>query len=133
MPPNPPLEARDRSRLKFPPFTFARNQWHEVGHWIGEALRTRLTRHVVAMTVQSWHVHFIVDLRDCEVSRIVKCAKDAVRWGLRENRPIWTNGYDNRMCWEDDAVRNRIAYVQRHNLAAGLPANPWPFIETPEF
>jgi len=132
MPHNPPLEAHDLRALKFPPFTFDRHQWSAVGQWIGDALRTSLARHVVALTVQSWHVHFMVDLRDCDVARIVKCAKDAVRWGLRADRPIWTEGYDNRLCWDETTVRNRIEYVQRHNLSVGLPANPWAFIETPD-
>jgi hypothetical protein len=51
---------------------------------------------------------------------------------LRGDKRCWTDGYDKRFCFDEASVRQRIEYVQRHNLAIALPANPWPFLEIPE-
>ena len=65
------------------------------------------------------------------VPDVVKCAKEAVRYGLRPGRPIWTDGYDKRFCFDQRTLFARIKYVERHNLERGWPARPWPwdFIE----
>jgi hypothetical protein len=89
----------------------------------------RLRLRVGAITVQSWHVHFIVAATACDVATIAKCAKDAVRWGLRINRPIWSDGYDKRFCFDERSVQARVAYVERHNLERGWLARLWDFIE----
>jgi hypothetical protein len=130
MPPDPVLEEKDRQRMKHEPFVFAKGQLLDVGTMIGESLRSRLQQRILALTVRTWHVHFVVIATKHPVSAIAKCAKDAVRWGLRVDRPIWTDGYDKRYCFDGESVRSRIGYVQRHNSEMGLPENPWPFIET---
>ena len=75
--------------------------------------------------MQSWHSHFVTSGCDRSVEDVVKCAKDAVRWKLRLGRPIWGVGYDKRFCFDVAAVRQRIAYVERHNLEDGLSACPF--------
>ena len=82
------------------------------------------------MTVQTWHVHVVITATQHPVAHIVKCAKDAVRWGLRPGRPIWADGYDKRFCFDEESACARISYVERHNTAIGLPPKPWDFIET---
>ena len=81
-----------------------------------------------ALAVGSWHVHAVAGALAAPLGVQVKCMKDAVRWGLREARPIWSAGYDKRFCFDYRSVQQRVAYVQRHNTAAGLPADPWPLI-----
>jgi hypothetical protein len=54
--------------------------------------------------------------------------KDAVRWALKPDRPIWAADYDKRFCFTAPSVINRIDYVERHNLEDGLPRRPWNFI-----
>ncbi len=81
------------------------------------------------MTVQTWHAHIVVGACEHPVEKTAKCAKDAVRWGLRPGRPIWGDGYDKRFCFDEDSVHSRIEYVERHNTVTGLPAKPWQFIE----
>jgi hypothetical protein len=63
-----------------------------------------------------------------DLADVVKCAKDAGRYALRVGRPIWTAGYDTRFCFDEASLRNRIRYVERHNVQAQRPARPWPFI-----
>ena len=132
-PPCPPLEASDRKKLKHPPFFFSEQKLLNVGRFIGESLTSRLNQHILGLTVQSWHVHFIVGTTQEPLPNIVNCTKDAVRWGLRLNRPIWTEGYDKRFCFDEQSVRQRNEYVERHNSESGLSARPGAFIEVSEF
>jgi hypothetical protein len=127
-PTDPVLEATDRARLKHPVFLFAPEVRQRVGQCMGESLMARCGLKIHAMTVQSWHTHIVTSAPAVAVSQIAKCSKDAVRWGLRVGRPIWGDGYDKRYCYDVRAALARMAYVDRHNLAAGLPARPWAFI-----
>ncbi|MEX2186367.1 MAG: hypothetical protein WD875_06225 [Pirellulales bacterium] len=130
LPPDPILEKNDEQRMAHEAFRFDDDDWWAIGNWIGASLVERLRLRVGAMTVQPWHVHFVAAATEHPVSAIAKCAKDAVRWGLRIDRPIWTDGYDKRFCFDDDAVNARVNYVERHNTERGRPAKPWDFIET---
>jgi len=127
-PADPQLERADRGRLKFPPFYFHREIRLEIGQAIGESLNSRMGIVVLAMCVQSWHAHFVTAATPHDVSDIVKCAKDAARWKLRLDRPIWATDYDKRFCFDPPSVRSRIAYVERHNIRDGVPPRPWTFI-----
>jgi hypothetical protein len=128
MPPDPQLEARDKRSMKYEAFCFDPDDLLRVGQMIGESLIARLDQKILALTVQRWHVHFVVAGTEVRVPRIAKCAKDAVRWGLRLDRPIWSDDYDKRFCFERAAAHARVAYVERHNLENGWPAKPWSFI-----
>ena len=129
LPPNPDLEAADRLRMKHDVFLFDPSQFLAIGDMIGRSLRERFGVRLLALTVQTWHVHVVVAATEHAVEKIVKCAKDAVRWGLRPGRPIWSDGYDKRFCFDEQSVLCRIGYVERHNLRVGVPAKPWAFIE----
>jgi hypothetical protein len=126
---NPQRESDDRHRMKHVEFRFVANDLLRVGEWIGRALIARLDQRILATTVHEWHAHFVVGPSRVDAARIVKCAKDAVRYGLRPNRPIWTAGYDKRYCLDSESVRTRVKYVERHNTERGWSARPWEFIE----
>ncbi len=130
LPPNPDFEAADRRRMKHPLFLFERGQLSKVGTFIGKSLRDRLQLRIFALTVQTWHVHVLVAATEHSVEGIAKYAKDAVRWGLRPGRPIWSDGYDKRFCFDEESVHGRIEYVERHNPRIGLSEKPWDFIES---
>lgn len=115
--------------MKYPPFQFEPNTLSLIGSKIGQSLRERLRVRLAAMTVQAWHVHFVVMATSHPIGDVVKCAKDAARWTVQPGRPIWTRGYDKRFIFDAGLLRTRIAYVERHNVQMGLPAKPWPFIE----
>jgi hypothetical protein len=92
LPPDPDRETADRARMKHPVFLFERGQFLPVGEAIGRSLRERLGLRILALTVQTWHVHVVVGATEHPVEKIVKCAKDAARWALRLDRPIWGDG-----------------------------------------
>jgi len=129
LPPNPPLEAADHERMKHPVFLFDESRLLEIGAAIGKSLRERLNLRILAMAVRAWHEHTVIVATEHGLPKIVKCAKDAARWELRPGRPIWAADYDRRFCFDQESVRRRIAYVERHNTEMGLPAKPWDFIE----
>jgi len=129
MPSEPELHHRDQERLAHEPFLFEKARLLDVGGMIGESLRGRLKLRILALAVQVWHLHFVVAASGHVAAIIAKCAKDAVRWGLRPGRPIWTEGFDKRYCFQWDILRARIEYVERHNTEQGLRAQPWDFIE----
>lgn len=128
LPADPELEAQDRARMKHPVYVFPRDRLLEIGAFIGESLTSRLEVAIHSLHVGTWHAHIVIGATDHHIGDVAKCAKDAVRYGLRPGRPIWTVDYDKRYCFDERAVIARIRYVQRHNESHGLPANHWPFI-----
>jgi len=127
-PPDAVLEARDQVRLNEQPFYFGQSDRVAVGEAIGRALIDRMNVRVLALCVQSWHSHFVISDTDRDLADVVKCAKDAARWKLRNDRRIWGTGYDKRFCFDEQSARARIAYVEKHNVRDGLAARPWDFI-----
>jgi hypothetical protein len=127
-PPDPELEVADHNRLKHPVYKFPENRLLEIGEMMGQSLIARKHVSILALHVGTWHTHFVIGVTSHALGEIAKCAKDAVRWGLRIDRPIWTDGYDKRFCFDEQSVRNRVRYVERHNIASNLPARRWEFI-----
>jgi hypothetical protein len=127
-PPDPVLQGIDRMRMKHPVYQFDPAAWHQVGQWLGRSLIERLGLEIGALYVGTWHVHAVIRATEHPMGAVAKCAKDAVRWGLRPGRPIWGDDYDKRYCYDEKSVRARVDYVQQHNLALGRPEKPWPFI-----
>ncbi len=127
-PADPDLESRDRARMKHPVFVFSRDRLLDIGAFVGESPLSRLRISIHALHAGTWHAHIVIGAARHPIGDIAKCAKDAVRYGLRPGRPIWTGGYDKRFCFDERSVFARIRYVERHNEAMGWPAKPWPFI-----
>src|SRR2546429_5902071 len=98
-PPDPQLEQADRDRMKYPPFYFDRELRHAVGQAMADALSKRMKLVTLAMCVQRWHSHVVTAATQFDVSDVVKCMKDAVRWALNPGRPIWAADYDKRFCF----------------------------------
>ena len=130
-PPEPALQAWDRARMKHPPYRFPRDQWMGLGEAIGRALIDRLGVRLHGLTVQSWHAHGLIGATRVDLADVIKCAKDAARYHLNVDRPIWAEGYDKRWCFDWMTAGTRLRYVQRHNLQNGWEADPWPFLTTP--
>jgi hypothetical protein len=130
-PAEPQLAAWDRDRMKHAPYLFPREQWLGVGQAIGESLRDRLNVRVHALTVQGWHVHGLIGATRHDVGEVIKCAKEAARWHVNVDQPIWSDGYDKRWCFQWPVAGARMRYVQRHNIRNGWDADPWPFLTTP--
>lgn len=127
-PADPDLEATDRRRMKHDPYVFPHDRLLEIGEFIGNALVARLNATIHALHVGTWHAHIVIGPTQHSIAGVAKCAKDAVRYGLHHGRPIWTDGYDKRFCFDEHAALSRIRYVERHNEARNLAPAPWQFI-----
>jgi hypothetical protein len=128
LPPLPWLEANDRGRMKHEPYLFLEDRLLDVGQMIGDSLIERKGITILALHVARWHMHLVIAATRHDLADVVKCAKDAARYGLKPGRPIWTDGCDKRFCFDIPSVRNRIRYVERHNEQMGWAARPWTFI-----
>lgn len=131
LPADPDLESRDRAAMKHEPFRFDPTQCLNVGSAIVASLTDRLPLDVLALTVQTWHAHFVIGSTSIRIGDVVKCVKDAARYRLRPARPIWTTGYDKRFCFDAASVTARCAYVDRHNAQLGLPPRPFDALVDP--
>ncbi|MEO0964057.1 MAG: hypothetical protein AAFY08_02965 [Planctomycetota bacterium] len=131
LPPNPTLHAADTARLKHPPYTFPPDRLLDTAHAIGQSLIDRKNQRLLALSLQTWHVHALVTATRVPIPDLVKCLKDAARYHLRPGRPIWTTGYDKRFCFEEQAVHARTRYIERHNEQNGWPPRPFPFLDLP--
>jgi hypothetical protein len=125
---NPELESADRRRMKNPAYRFPAERLMDVGDMICRSLVERMSLALLAARVQKWHVHVVIGATAHDIAEVVKCAKEAARYGLDVGRPIWTDGYDKRFCFDIASLKNRVRYVERHNEAMGWPARPWPQI-----
>ncbi|MCA9240298.1 MAG: hypothetical protein KDA37_08870 [Planctomycetales bacterium] len=128
MPPLPWLEKNDQSRMKHEPFLFELEHLDMLEDEIAVSLITRKRVVVLAMHVAQWHTHFVIGATRHAVGVISKCAKDAARYALRAGRPIWTDGYDKRFCFDEKSLRHRVRYVERHHGQHGRKLREQPYI-----
>ena len=75
---------------------------------------------LLAASVESWHLHCLVNHRAESAAKTIARLKNRVRQRLDRGR-IWTAGYDKRFCFDEDTVRNRRAYIARHAGCRPVP------------
>jgi hypothetical protein len=39
---------------------------------------------------------------------------------------MWTTDFDRRFCYDWQRLRDRVNYVEEHNVRNGWPRQPWP-------
>jgi len=126
LPPDPLVELEDYASLKHPVFRMEREQLWDIGQRICEKLLERINLRLLALTVQTWHVHYVVPATTIPLSTIVKETKETVRFFLLPDQPIWTTDFDRRFCYDWQRLRDRVDYVEEHNVRNGWPRQPWP-------
>jgi hypothetical protein len=127
--PDPIIEQGDRARMDHPAFRFDPSSLQAIGSAIGASLIERMSMAIYALAVDTWHCHLVIGPTERDIADVVRCMKDSVRYFLRPGRPIWTEGYDKRFCFDAPSLRARVRYVERHNENTELPAKPWPFLQ----
>lgn len=75
---------------------------------------------LMAVTIESWHAHWLIDHAFDEVSVMVGRLKTRMRQALNRGR-VWTEGYDSRYCFDHDVLDRRRDYIRRHRGWRGLP------------
>jgi len=77
----------------------------------------RIGEKILALSIWSNHVHVVVKEGGKPVDMVVNRLKSAAYYALREcgvEGRLWTKGYDKRFCFDDRAMKDRIAYVTKH-------------------
>ncbi len=81
-----------------------------------EALRVACAEfgyELLAVSIESWHAHVLLDHGYDETFKAVARIKTRVRQASNRGR-IWTAGYDKRYCFTEAQVEARINYIARH-------------------
>jgi REP element-mobilizing transposase RayT len=77
----------------------------------------RIGEEILALSLWSNHVHVVIGKGGRSVDKVVSRLKSAAYYALREcgfTGRLWTRGYDKRFCFDEKALKDRIAYVIRH-------------------
>lgn len=86
---------------------------------------------VYAAAIRPTHVHWVVGDMDHEVSRLVGRYKGIAGKAVRAVRgpgSVWTDGYFAVFLYSEQQMQDAIQYVERHNLALGMPARLWGWV-----
>jgi REP element-mobilizing transposase RayT len=96
----------------------SRNQQQVVRKAIAKEAELQNQR-IYALSVQSNHVHIVVEYTRQPISKIVAYYKKSARLALKaagHNGKLWTKGYDKRFCFDSTSLEQRIKYVNNHNI-----------------
>jgi len=72
---------------------------------------------LLAIAVQSNHVHVVVGSGGKDVGRIASRLKNAGYFSLRGQGfegKLWARGYNTKFCFDEGSLRGRIGYVEGH-------------------
>jgi REP element-mobilizing transposase RayT len=72
---------------------------------------------ILAILVWSSHVHIVIKYSGRPVEELVRIFKNAATVALKGNEfkgRVWTRGYDKRFCFDENALKARIEYVNGH-------------------
>lgn len=78
----------------------------------------RLNQKVLALAVCSNHVHIVVDYVPIPMGKIVSYYKNAAQVAFRKvglTGRVWTKGFDKRYCFDEQALKSRIDYVNSNH------------------
>ena len=77
----------------------------------------RIGEEILALSLRSNHVHVVIGEGGRSVEKVVSRLKSAAYYAMRERGfkgRLWTRGYDKRFCFDERALKDRIAYVIGH-------------------
>ncbi|HTQ39429.1 MAG TPA: transposase [Pirellulales bacterium] len=94
---------------------------------------------VLAATIRSTHAHLVFAPLSEPIEKVtgwIKRQSSAAIFGWRRQhgrstpQHLWTARRFLKYIFDEQHLINTIEYVRRHNLEAGLPADPFPWIES---
>jgi REP element-mobilizing transposase RayT len=78
----------------------------------------KLGQKILALAVCSNHVHIVADYVPVPIGKIVSHYKNSAQAALRKaglTGRVWTKGFDKRYCFDEQALKSRIDYVNSHH------------------
>lgn len=118
LPPDPTRLRRSKRLLRREPVMLSATEQSVVADAIIRATG-EFSYRLLALSVESWHLHVLVDHGFDPVETMVGRLKTRARQAVNRGR-IWTEKYDKRFCYSVDTVRARTAYINRHRGARDL-------------
>jgi len=76
----------------------------------------RIGEGILAISVASKHVHVVIAAGGKTISKVVSRLKCAAYYEAQKDgagRRLWTQGYDKRLCLDEQSLVARIRYVER--------------------
>jgi REP element-mobilizing transposase RayT len=110
---NQSLADLNKQNLSKSPVRFSKNHRTIVAKAVFEKA-DKLNQKILALAVCSNHVHIVVDYAPIPIGKIVRYYKNAAQVALRKvglTGRVWTKGFDKRYCFDEQALKSRIDYV----------------------
>lgn len=87
---------------------------------------------VAAATIEPTHMHLLMTYTERDIDKTAKWIAQqttkAVHRSTSHVGPVWCEGKWLGFVYEESHWNNLRAYIERHNLRRGLPAQPWRWI-----
>ena len=112
----PRIEEANRKQMQHPAVRLTKGERDVVREAILGKARERKQK-VCAISVGANHVHIVLEYDACPISQVVQAYKNSATVSLKKNGlccRAWTGGYDKRYCFDEESLRKRIEYVERH-------------------
>jgi len=77
-----------------------------------------LNQKILALAVCSNRVYIVADYISMPIGKVVSYYKNAAQAALRKAGlagRVWTKGFDKRYCFDEQALKSRIDYVNSHH------------------
>ena len=79
----------------------------------------RIEHKIFAIAVCSSHIHIVLGVSRESIEQVVHRYKYTATLVLRklgEERKIWSKGFNKRFCFTEEEIKNKISYVQSHDV-----------------
>ena len=110
------LEKANKRKLQSDAVRLTKAQCDIVKKAIYEKAK-KVGQRIYAIAVCKTHVHLVADHVLEAIENSAAIYKSAASKALREKGfegKVWTNGYDKRYCFDQESLRNKIGYVEKH-------------------
>jgi REP element-mobilizing transposase RayT len=113
LPGNPKLLELSRRLLKGEPVFFSESDRNRLFESLVAAC-LEFEYRVSDVTIESWHLHWIIWHGDDPIDKVMGRLKTRMRQALARGR-IWTEGYCAEPLFDDMAIEDAQEYISRHD------------------
>jgi len=116
-PANQSLSNSNKENLSKNPVKLSKTHRRIVRNAIFEKARL-LNQKIYALSVFSNHVHIVTEYIPKPIGSVVTNYKNAAQVALRKiglSGRVWTKGFDKRYCFDQQALKSKVHYVNSHN------------------
>lgn len=117
LPANRPLAIDNEEQLTKDAVILTVNQRKAIEAAI-RAKANEIGQKLYAISVDSRHVHIVIDYTTTDTGLIVRYYKMAGQTALRKegfSGRLWTKGFDKRFCFDEKSLYGRINYVKKQS------------------